>query len=74
MPIKTFKLHDTDLIDNIINDWEQRNGFKIDSISTCPMLWNTNKELNRVIDMELLIMVNYHKKRKRKEDNDEQSK
>jgi len=69
LPIKNFRLHHDSLIDDIINKWELENGFKVDGINVCPIQWHMNKTLDRVTDMEILVTVNYHKKRNRKVDN-----
>ena len=66
MPIKVFKMNDYEYCNgNKINEWADKNGFKIDNINVCPIKWyfNNNKSTTEV---ELAVTVIYHKKRIRK--------
>lgn len=64
MPIKTFKLNENVDIDKIINDWAEKNNIKIDNTSCCQLHLYKNSTGN-VSESDLLIIVNYHKKRNR---------
>lgn len=72
MAIKVFKMHEKDYLDkDTINQWANNNNFKIDNVTVCPMSWYLNNDKTRVIEMELLVTVLYHKKRRRKEKQNE---
>lgn len=66
MPIKVFKMNESNYVDkDEINNWANKNNFKITNINVCPASWHISK-YSKVEDMELIITVIYHKKRKRK--------
>lgn len=72
MAIKVFSMHEEDYLNkDIINQWADDNYFKIDGINVCPKNWYMNDNKTRVVEMELIITVLYHKKRKRKETKNE---
>ena len=64
--IKVFTFDDETEIEKTINDWEQNNKFKIDSISISPQQWYLNNDHSYVTDMKILVIINYHKRRIRK--------
>lgn len=70
MPIKVFKFneHDLEKIELKLNDWEKANKLKIDNISCCPVNWYTNSIGKDVVDSDVMIIVNYHKRKLRKKD------
>ena len=64
MPIKIFNVNEKpDVIEKIINDWEEQNNYKIDNVSVSPLKWYMNNNLTNVMEMEYIIVVNYHNKK-----------
>lgn len=67
MPIKVFKMNDNDYCNsNKINEWADKNNFKIDNINVCPIKWYINSAKSVTTEVELAITVIYHKKRTRR--------
>lgn len=63
MAIKTFKFNENDDIDNIINEWAEKNRFKIDNISCCPLHLYYNNMKDKINEIDIFVIVNYHKRR-----------
>ena len=69
LPIKIFKLKNNQDIEKIINDWEYDNKFKIDSITITPNELYFNNDKTYIDDIEHIYVINYHKRRIRKNTN-----
>lgn len=70
MAVKVFKMSEQHYNDSIINDWADKNNYKITNIDVCPTKLYFNEIKTIITDVELVITVIYHKKRSRKKNSD----
>lgn len=67
MPIKVFRMNDYEYCNsNKINEWADKNNFKIDNINVCPVKLYLNSTNSITSEVELAVTVIYHKKRNRR--------
>lgn len=56
--------------DYVINEWADKNNYKITNINVCPSKWYMNDSKTGISEIDLIITVIYHKKRTRKKVNE----
>lgn len=69
MSIKVFKMNEENYNEDVINNWADKNNYKITNINVCPTKLYFNESKTRITDVDIIVTVIYHKKRSRKKEN-----